>query len=355
MKFNLKYISVVLLGFIFIFSCTKDEITPTPPGNDPIFSVKGSIDGQELSMEAGEDNTFMHTDIANVNGVDEYRGALMNSDSKLQINIFDGMLDIPDLNTDIIGNEIFIAPSPSEYLLATLSKDLFANSATIEKLEWTINGVKKENEKVFIKEPGKYEICADIIFSNGTTGSTCNTFLIGYEQNSNPTLDYYIGENGEIISYAQSVNNNISSIQWYRNDVLVSKKTLYMDSTSGLDHYALKAKIKFKNGAFREREIWVDRNDIDYQIGDFSAIENQSNLTWDHKAVIEITLDDEKYISHPGSNEQIITIDNSVNYGTNNSGEKVTIIEGKLSATFRKVSTQEDLSGTFDIRFGIAH
>lgn len=355
MKFNLKNISIAVVGLLGLFSCTKDEITPLPPGNDPVFKVAGSLDGEELSMKAGENNTFMYTDIANVNGVDQYRGALVNSNSKMQINLFDGMLDIPNLNTDIVGNEIFIAPPPAEHLLATLSKDMFANSGTIDELEWTINGNKKEGEKVFIKEPGKYEICADILFANGTTGSTCNAFLIGYQKNASATLDYYIGQNNEIVSYVQSTNNDISSIHWYRNDVLVSEKTIYVDSISGLNSYPLKAKITFKNGVYREREIWVDRNEINYQIGDLSAIENQSDLTWDHKALIEITVAGEKYISHPENNEQIITINNSINYGTNDSGENVTIIEGKLNATFIKVSTQEVVDGKFDIRFGIAH
>lgn len=354
MKFKLKYISIVA-GMLVLFSCTKDEITPNPPANDPVFSVQGSIDGKEMSMEAGEDNTFMYTDVVNVNGVDQYRGAMINSNSKLQINIFDGMLDIPELNTDIVGNEILIGPSPSEHLLATLSKDLFENSGSIDELKWTIDGDKKEGEEIFIMEPGKYEVCADIVFSNGTTGSTCNTFLIGYEQNSSSTLEYFLADDGKIVSFVQSENNNISHIHWYRNDVLVSKKTIYVDTVSGLNSYPLKARITYKNGALRNREIWVNRNNINYQIGDFSSIENQSDLTWDHKAVIKLTINGEEYVSIPENNGQMIKIDNSYEYGSNESGETVTIIEGKLNTSFMNTSTQEVHEGTFDIKFGIAH
>ena len=149
--------------------------------------------------------------------------------------------------------------------------------------------------------------------------------------------------------------DEISSIEWYRNDVLVSESFNYKDSISGLLSYSLKAKVEFMNGSYREREIWVNRLNTSNKIEDLSNIENQSSLTWDHKATIEINHNGEKYVSSPGSQSQQIVVTNAFDYGTNDNGQQVTFIEGSVNATFLKISTQDTVNGSFDIRFGIAH
>tara|TARA_B100000508_G_scaffold11104_1_gene7843 strand:- start:15547 stop:16608 length:1062 start_codon:yes stop_codon:yes gene_type:complete len=351
---SLANILLVFVISLIVFSCTKEDITPDPPSNDPVFGAQGTIDGNEISLEAGEDNAYMYTDVVTVNGVDQFRGALIEGDIEMNVNISDGMLDIPELSTDIVGTGIQIAPYNNNPL-ATLSKSLFPNEEFIDEVTWTIDGVTQPYSEINISEPGRYEICADVIFSNGSTGSTCNTYLIGYQKNTNAVVKYLVGQNDQIISFVESPNNEINEIKWYRNDVLVSDAMTYKDSTSGLNTYSLKARITFANGSFREREIWVNRNQTDYRLSDLSSIELQSNLTWDHKASIEINYFGEKYISFPGSQNQEIIVTNSFEYGTNDDGEKVTYIEGQLNSTFLKVSTQDTVNASLDIRFGIAH
>lgn len=354
MKSNFKIVSIFLC-VLLAFGCTKDEITPEPPSNDPVFSSSGSIDGHEIDLVAGEVNTYMYTDVVEVNGVDQYRGALINNNSEFKINISDGMLDIPNINTDIIGSAIPIAPLTSSGVLATLSKSMFSNAQLIDELVWTIDGVEHSSTEISINEPGEYDICADVVFSDGTTGSTCNTYLIGYQKNVHAVVRYIVGQNNQIISFVESPNNEISSIEWFRNDVLVSEDMNYKDSVSGLLNYSLKAKIQFANGSFREREIWVNRVNTNNKIEDLSSIENQSNLTWDHKATVEVNYNGDKYISSPGVQDQQILITNTFDYGTNSQGQQVTFIEGNLNATFLNTSTQDTVNGSFDIRFGIAH
>lgn len=354
MKSQLK-IATITLSILLAYGCTKDEITPEPPSNDPIFRSVGSIDGHEIELEAGEGNTYMYTDVVNVNGVDQYKGALLNGNTEFKITISDGMLDIPDLNTDIIGSAIPIAQNTSNEVLATLSKNIFSNAQEIDELVWTIDGETQTSNEITIHQPGEYDICADVVFLDGTTGSACNKYLIGYQKNVNAVVKYIVGQNNQIISFVESPNNEISSIEWYRNDVLISEDFNYKDSISGLLSYSLKAKVEFMNGSYREREIWVNRLNTNKKIEDLSNIENQSSLSWDHKATVEIDHNGEKYISSPGSQPQQIIVTNSFDYGTNDDGQLVTFIEGTLNATFLKVSTQDTVNGSFDIRFGIAH
>jgi hypothetical protein len=354
MRVSIK-IAVLFATLIVCFACTKDEITPNPPSNDPVFSATGSLDGNEINLEAGNANTFMYTDIANVNGVDNYRGSLINNNIEFKINISDGMLDIPDLNTDIIGSSIPIAPYSAGTVLAVLSKNMFSNSQYIEDLTWTINGEEQSYEEISIEQPGEYDICADIEFVDGTTGSTCNTYLIGYQKNVNAVVKYLVGQNNQIISLVEAPNNEVSTIEWFRNDVLISQNTTYRDSTSGLNSYSLKAKIHFVNGSLREREIWVNRLNNNNKIEDLSNIENQSNLSWDHKASITIEHNGESYISSPGNQDQQIIVTHSFDFGNNDNGQNVTFIEGSLNATFIKQSNMDTVSGSFNIQFGIAH
>ncbi len=354
MRISIK-ISILFATLSFCIACTKEEITPNPPSNDPVFSASGSIDGYDIDLVAGNANTFMYTDIANVNGVDNYRGSLVNNNSEFKINISDGMLDIPDLNTDIIGSSIPIAPYENGTVLAVLSKNMFSNSQYIDELTWTINGEEQSYEEISIQQPGKYDICADIEFIDGSTGSTCNTYLIGYQKNVNSVVKYLVGQDNQIISIVEAPNNEIASIEWFRNDVLISQNLTYRDSISGLNSYSLKAKVHFENGSFREREIWVNRLNTNNIIEDLSNIENQSNLSWDHKASITINHNGECYVSSPGNQDQQITVTNSFDYGTNDNSQSVTFLEGVLNATFVKQSTMDTVSGSFNIRFGIAH
>jgi hypothetical protein len=338
-----------------MMSCTKDEVTPTPPSNDPVFGAQGTIDGQTIDLNAGENNTFMSTDIIEVKGVEQYQGTLLNGETSMLLSISDGLLDIPDLNTDIVAEDgIKLAPNNSQ-ALATFSKSTFSNSESIEEVIWTIDGETYSSSQIWIMEPGKYEICADVVFENGTTGSTCNSLIIGYQKNANATVNYLVGQNNEIVSFVDAPNHEISSIHWFKNDVLVSEEFVYKDFSSDINSYALKAKVRFSNGVYREREIWVNRNNPEFKIQDLSIIENQSSLSWDHKATVEITINGEKYTSFPQNNDQQISVLNIFDYGTNDDGETVTFIEGSLNTTFIKESTEEVVNGSFDIRFGVAH
>lgn len=350
-----KIVSIVLL-MAAIIGCTKEDITPDPPSNDPVFGVSGTIDNQDFELTAGENNSFMHTNIVNLNGVDHYRGALINGDNKLQISISDGILDIPDVNTDIMSaGDIDIAPNHNGDALAVLSEDLFSNNDYIEEVTWTIDGALQNESTVYITEPGKYEICADILFSDGYTGSTCNTILIGYQKNVNPILKYIVGQNDQIIGFVESPNNDISSIKWYKNDVQVFEGITFNDTSSQMNRYALKARIEFMNGSIREREIWVNRMNTNYKIEDISTLENQSSLSWDNKATVEVDLNGVKYVSAPTEENHKITVTNSWNYGTNEEGDQVTFIEGHLYSTFINLSNGALIEGTFELRFGLAH
>lgn len=349
-------IALILSIALAFIGCTKDEITPNPPSNDPVFSVSGTIDGHSIDLEAGENNSYMHTGIVNLNGVDYYRGALARETDKVQISVADGILDIPEVNTDIMSaGEIMIAPNHGGDALAVLSEDLFSNKQYIEEITWTVDGVAQSDETVYITKPGKYEICADVIFTGGSTASTCNTMLIGYQKNVNPVLKYIIGQSDQVIGFIDSPNNEIETIKWYRNDVLVTEGLTYNDSLTGLISFALKARIEYANGSIREREIWVNRTNPYFKIEDLSNIENQSNLIWDNKAIIEVDINGDKYVSDPSLSSHKITIDNSWEYGTNSDGDKVTFIEGSLNSTFRNQVTGEIVEGSFNIRFGLAH
>lgn len=353
-----KYLSV-LVAILLLNSCSKDTIEPLPEGNNPIFNVSGQVDGQSITISAGENGAYMNTSTTFINNVEYYEGSLENAQTGFSISLSDGMLDIPSLNSNIEDFENFkISPYTYGVPLATYSISDFPNEEYISNIEWSVNGQTQASSTLEIYEPGKYNICATITFTDGTEGYACNEALIGYQKNVNSVLRHIVTQYQSTIAYLDSPNEGVSSIDWSINDSIVSSSNSENFKTEilALDNFRLGANVTFQNGTKRKKEIYVNTSSVNNYIGDFSIIENQSTLKWDHSATVIVRINEKKYRAiQNNSNTAAITINDVTSFNNNSSGEQVSVFRGTLNCSFIDLSTEEIVDGKFDFSFGVAH
>jgi hypothetical protein len=354
MQIALKHSIHILITASLLFACTKEKKIPNEVvSNDPVFSVVGSIDGKNINLIAGEVSSYMYTYVFRNNSVDFYAGNLSNGGEEFIIKLADGNLDIPENDASLPDSNIAIAPN-ADSPLAVLNRSLFANEQEIDEILWTIDGIEQVGEEVSLLEPGKYEICADISFLDGTSGSTCNTYLIGFKRNGNGKINFTVNSGGIVAANISSSSAGNYEVSWYKNDEFITNNLTYQDNTPNTGPYILKARISFQNGAVMEREVWIDRSNTSNYIEDIGSIEEQNNLSWDHKAQIEITFDNEKYVAFDNSNSGSFEIAEVTFYNENEQGDEVYKVTGSLNTTFIRVSDQELVNGSFNVIFGIA-
>jgi len=354
----LKYLTVLTV-FLLMNSCSKDVIEPLPEENNPVFSVTGQIDGNAFSINAGESGAFMSTSTTIKNNVKRFIGSLENAQTGFSISFSDGMLDIPSFNSNIENFETFkISPYAYGEPLAEYSLESFPNSEYISDIEWSIDGDIQPDNTLRIYEPGRFEVCASVIFIDGSEGYACNEVLVGYQKNVHSVLRHIITQDYKAIAFLDNPNKPIATIDWLINDSLIttSSSENFKTENINLDQFRLGANATFQNGVVRKKEIFVNTQNANNYIGDFSILENQSTLHWDHTATVIVRHNQKEYRAiQNGSNTAEITVNDVVSFNNNSSGEEVSIFKGTLSCSFIDLETQQIVDGEFEFSFGVAH
>jgi hypothetical protein len=354
----IKYLSLSIV-ILFLNSCSKDVVEPLPEENSPIFSVSGNIDGNDFSLNAGESGAFMNTSTTLKNNVKRFNGSLENTQTGFSLSLSDGMIDIPSFNSNIENFEAFpISPYTYGEPLAVYSLGNFPNSQYINDIEWSIDGESQSGSMLKIYEPGKYEVCASVVFMDGSEGYACNEVLIGYQKNVYSVLRHIITQDYKAIAYLDSPNKPISNVDWLINDNLITTSISENFNTENinLDKFRLGANVTFENGVERKKEIFVNTQNANNYIGDFGILENQSTLTWDHTATIVVRHNQKEYRAiQNSSNTANMTVNEVISFNNNSTGDEVSIFKGTLSCSFIDLATQEIVEGEFEFSFGVAH
>ena len=81
------YFYVVACCLMILASCSKEQVV-IPDGNDPVFTVEGSLGGEELSLTAGDYNAYMHTTTKLVQGVRVFTGELTDGSTSIELGIW---------------------------------------------------------------------------------------------------------------------------------------------------------------------------------------------------------------------------------------------------------------------------
>lgn len=352
MNYTVKYLFLVLI-ILISSSCKKDKIE-IPESNDPVFTVSGHFDGEEFNIIAGDNGAYMNTMTQVENGVNVFSGIISSEDLSIEVGVFDGNLDV--ISTGVPSSNIApIFSSVSTTPITTLSKNVFQNASSINYIKWSIDGVDKGTNDVAIYEAGKYNVCAEIHFYDGSNKTLCNELLIGFNHNATCNLKTALLGNGNVKIYANNVSNQTSSVQWYLNDVLTSiSDTFQLNLPSDLQKVT--AKILFENGTVKTKSILVNGYNEQKNVEDFSVFETQSEAFTPRDFNVKVTIKkgNETYRSDLTNNTSSNIIISDISYfGLNNSGKEVYKITGVLNCKERKIGTTSDSDLKLNFVFGI--
>lgn len=351
MKLNQLHIFLVLV-LVSAGACKKD-IIEIPESNTPVFKVEGTLDGENFSLVAGDDNVFMHTMTLEENGVEVFSGRIGGDNFSIEIGVFDGNIDFVG-TTPQATTVLPVFSQINETPLTTLSKSAFDNAQNIEWVKWFINGNEVPDDYPMY-EPGKFDVCAEVKFMDGSQDTMCDELIIGYNLNANCSLSASIGIGGMVTVTPVNATSQINFINWYVNDVFVGE-ALELESNFSTLLSTVRADIHFKNGVVRTKSIALNGYDYQKVINDFTMFEDESGsaVPQDFNIRVKIMRNGEElrsdYATNTTSKVHITAVEN---YGLNNAGYTVLKISGIISGKMMQLTTGEEIDLHMNIVFGV--
>ena len=350
---NIFLYFVALITLFWVSACKKENIEE-PILSEPIFKAQGTLGTEEFSIAAGEENFFMNTFTELYNGVELFSGSLSNGDFEIKMGIYNGNIDIPssifsqDLPEEISFSHISTQP------LVTLSKNLFPNSSLIQEIKWNINGVFAGLNMVQISSPGKYTVCADVTFTDGSTSNLCNEMIVGYKKNATGELRHFLSPNGNFQAWIDNDTYPINEIKWFIDGEYSSNNEILNVIINGQFHL-LTAEIYFQNGVKRIKSMIIDGSLNGKFIDDFSVFENNIvGVPWDFCLAISVKKNGKEYLSQIAANQSSSVYIESIDYfGKNKDGKDVYQIEATISCSLKEISSGNVIPFNTSTIFGI--
>lgn len=345
-----------LTTLFLIVSCKKEKLPELPTSNNPVFKIEGTIDGQTVSIAAGDDDYFMHSKEFTFNNVTQWQGRLSNGTNAFEITLSDGIIDVPNSSYDLTQlNYLSITEMPNAPLLI-LDKTNLSNGEFIQSVKWIVNGEVQTTEgPLLIYEPGKHTICAEITFTNHLKAVNCGEVILGYDKNAKGVLKYVVGQNNTLVAFFDTPEYEIEYVEWYINDSMVSTNKVNLSTELIASSCHLKAIVHYVNGVIRTRSVFVNK-DYQHYIQDLTAFEDQYSLSWDFKLRMNISYNGQNYkgitTTTPDTQLQIQSIQE---YGHNASGDKVLLIKGTLSAPMFHVESETVVNTNLSLSFALPY
>jgi hypothetical protein len=356
MKKNIIF-HIFIVSFIFS-SCVKKEIENKPIGNSPVFKAEGTFNNESFTYEAGEDNMFMSSFTETINGVNKYSGKLSDGSTEIELGIFDGNLDSP--NNSFIENGINSINWATNLNLpiAVLSKNSFSNNNLINKIDWFSGNTFLGTDLVTIYKPGKYSICANVTFYDGTQKQLCNELILGYSTKSNFSLQFDYLPGNKLNTWINIEKGEIESVKWLLNNVEINNSNENIISTINQLDNEITAIVKFKNGVVRKKTIFIDGSFNDKNIQDFSIFEitsiNNFLPKMDYSILLIMRKNNIEYRSDfNGNQNNSIEISDLSFYGTNDKGNKVYKLIAEITCNLQNMNDNTIIKTNFNTTFGI--
>jgi hypothetical protein len=343
---------IFVLFFLFVVSCKK-EITQIPESNLPVFSLKGSINNESISINVGDGGEEFINAIDTINGVKYFKGTLVFDDSEIEIGLFDGNLDFDGVNIQKFNQlkNIHLYQENSETLF-NVNQYFFKNHNEITKIEWYVNSIFYSLNEIKISKPGKYNVCAKVFFKNGEHKILCNNIILGFKRNSIFSLEYNYNPISTQLYTWINCDNSIQSINWFINDTIECTCPYMTKTIDKLSHHVT-TEIYFNDGSKRKRTVLVDGNNDKMSIADFARVENYSNVINDYAAKITYRKNGIEYCSSFIENENKMNIRSFLFIGKDENNDKIYQIKGNVVAKLFSKETNEKIDVNFDVSWGL--
>lgn len=348
---------ILMCLILALVACEKDPIKPPPVQGIPVFKLQGTFNGEPLLLEAGENDVLMETFVQKFNGVDCFSGKL-TSDGGMEalFGIYNGNIDIPSTGIPAVPpNPLvnFATLQPSSTLVV-LSKNSFSTASSMNHIVWKIDGVNMGQDDVTISQPGKYLVCAEIHFNNGTVENLCNELCVGYKHNATCNVKSTV-QAGNAHLWLENANVPIDNVKWFIDGQEVSTQEDFTTSVTANTHL-VSAEICFQNGVRRKQSMLIDGTGATNFAEDFSFFEGQSSfLQWDFNAKLIIKKDGKYYSSIYAPNQtKAVIVEQFSYFGKNAAGKSVYIICGTIDCMLKEVNSSIVVPFNATIRLGIA-
>ncbi len=336
---NTTYKITLLAACILLAGSCKKEIIPPPGSTSPVFMADGSFGGEPVTLHAGDDDVMMSTESATLNGVSFYKGILGNSQVRVEMGIFAGDVDLQNPILPDFGSitELRFANVPSNPLLKIV-KDSFPNAELINQIQWEVNGEMKGLNVLEIYEPGKYQVCAHVTFSDYSEETVCNEIIVGFKTSADFELNYFLGQDLSFKSWIKTFGSTVQSVQWFKDEVPVGN-TDELNISLNDQSYLIRAEVVFTNGVKRSKTVLIDGTLDGNNIHDFTKPGLAPLFLWDYTSKVKVTKNGVDYYSHNTPNNSNKVIVNDINYyGLNGEGDPVYILNGVVDVDVKSAS-----------------
>lgn len=345
-------IGIIILGLLIIVSCKKEKIE-LQDSNEPVFTLNGNFNGEEVSYIAGDDGAYMNTYTSIVNGVNLYSGTIGTANSSVSIGIYNGNLDFNQVVLqDVIGSIAPLLAQQNQVFFEIHASD-FLNLSYVQDVEWIVDGVNTGSDELAITEAGKYQVCAVITYNDLTIDTLCNQLIIGYavHAESNVLINT---QSGNVTASVTPLIGDISDVFWYIDDNFVGNG-LYFYQSVGNNTRELHCKISYTNGLVQDKYMLVNGSSPGKNAGDFSVLQSlfATNYKQDYKLLVSLLKNGVEYRSDliPNNSAQIL-LDNISYFGKNSNGKEVYKADISMSIELGTVGSSNTYPFEFQTSFG---
>ncbi|MFT5819018.1 MAG: hypothetical protein ACI8ZM_000240 [Crocinitomix sp.] len=91
---KVRYIIMIFVGFV-LTACNKTPIPVLPEGNDPIYTLKGQVDGEGIDYSVGLESVVMNRGVKNESGLISYYGEMESVTNNEKIRVEFIQLETP--------------------------------------------------------------------------------------------------------------------------------------------------------------------------------------------------------------------------------------------------------------------
>ena len=82
----MRHIIMILVGIV-LTACNKTPIPELPEGNDPIYTLTGQVDGEDLDYSVGLESVVMNRGVINESGLLSYYGEMESVTNNEKIRV----------------------------------------------------------------------------------------------------------------------------------------------------------------------------------------------------------------------------------------------------------------------------
>lgn len=347
-------IFIVLVALMGAFSSCKKEKIEIKESNDPVFTLSGDFNGESLSLIAGDDNVYMNTYTEIVNGVDLYSGSIGTINEFVSLGIYNGNVDFNQNFLQDILPTLVPQFALNSQLTNWIEASDYMNLAAIESISWSVNGVTQTSTDLNITKPGKYEVCAHVVYQGLTQKTLCNELILGYAAHANALVNFTT-QAGILNAQLTPMMSSVSSVEWKLDGVSIGNTT-NLTSNIGSGTKELSCTIHFSNGIVRTKRMLVNGTDSSKNVRDFSACEiyQSSPYFQDYKIVLKYTKNGVEYRSDFADNSQsTLNVLSFEYYGKNSNGKEVYKINVTGNVFLGKSGGSDIYPFSFSSNFGI--